>query len=89
MDNHLPLGEDSDIIRSHNVAETSLMDKEDEEGDNRMETLLGAATFLVIVKDDGVSPAVVPRVSVATSIVVTGTLSCSPLLSRMDFLLHC
>ena len=94
MDNHPPLGENSEIIRSHIGAENNAVDPMDSEEDNRMDTLLRAATIMDLVEDAGVPVASVPRVGAATTAVVTGTSSRSPRLSgstrlsRGDLLSH-
>ena len=59
-----------------------------EEGDNRMENLLGTAAVVEIVEDAGVPPAAVPHVSAIISAVVAGTSSTPPRLTRKDLLLH-
>ena len=84
LDNHPPLGEDSDNIRSQIGAENDAV----EVGDNRMETLLGAATVVGIVGDAGVPPAAVPHISAATSTVVAGTSSTPSRVNRRDLLSH-
>ena len=84
MDNHPPSGEDSDVIRSQIGVENGAV----EVGDNRMETLLGAATIVGIVEDAGVPLASVPHVSAATSTVVAGTLFATPRVNCRDLLSH-
>ena len=59
-----------------------------EEGDNRMENVLGTAAVVEIVEDAGVPPAAVPHVSAIISAVVAGTSSASPRVNRRDLLSH-
>ena len=87
MDNHPPLGEDSEVIRSQIDAENGAVGEDrGDSGDTRMASLLEESTVVRLVEEAGVPPAAVPRVGASTTAMLAGISSPSPRLTRGDLM---